>query len=204
MSMPRVSKSKKNVPVPHNRTDNRIHGARLCGDFDDRPIEPLERERVECRLEGVLLQLALQVLDGNLLTDRQPLVAVRAEVDAGKVAAQRSVRSELVQLAYDGQVTLSSPFVLEQPLLSDSFKGNALFGRPRQLLIVGRVRVQHCLEDGDACPRDGGVPCGPRRVRRASLGVLRREEQRLVAPQSTSEGEGHVLEPLPKLIVHWA
>eukprot|EP00964_Phaeocystis_antarctica_P085742 scaffold54221_cov55-Phaeocystis_antarctica.AAC.2 len=139
------------------------------GDFYDRPIELLEDERVERRLEGVLLQLALQVLNGNLLTDRQPLVAVRAEVDAGEVAAQGGVRGEL-------------------PLLSDSFKGSALFGRPRQLLLFGRVRVQHCLEDRDACPRDGGVPCGPRRVSRASLGVLRREEQRLVARQSTSEG----------------
>ena len=44
------------------------------------------------------MQLALQVLDGNLLTNRQPLVAIRAEVDAGKVAPQGSVRGELVQL----------------------------------------------------------------------------------------------------------
>ena len=105
--MPRVSKSKKNVPVPHNRTDNRIHGARLCGDFDDRPIEPLERERVECRLEGVLLQLALHVLDGNLLTDRQPLVAVRAEVDAGEVAAQGGALEASL---------FSSPTIVRSPL----------------------------------------------------------------------------------------
>ena len=39
-----------------------------------------------------------RVLDGNLLTNRQPLVAIRAEVDAGKVAPQGSVRGELVQL----------------------------------------------------------------------------------------------------------
>ena len=54
---------------------------------------------------------------------------------------QGGVRGELVQLAYDRQVTLISPVVIRQRFWRAGLKDGALFGRQRQLLLVVAVRL---------------------------------------------------------------
>ena len=106
-----VSK-RENVPIPDNRTSATIvpQSHMVRGYAVISMIVPSNFSRMkelQCRLERILLQFALQVLNGNLLTDRQPLVAVRAEVDAGEVAAQGGALEASL---------FSSPTIVRSPL----------------------------------------------------------------------------------------